>query len=516
MFTRFNPPPQINSNQSTEAIEQRFSLQHLRQIYQQLLTASQAISSENEDLVVEILYNIAEMVVYGDNKSELLFDFFCEKNMLSLFLDIMWTGRNGYNSTTPSSYTYANQSNNNQIHSMICPNKIHIQILQTLSILINSVKNDTSLYYLLSNNYINEIIVFPHDFDDDESLRDQFVSFMKSLSLRLNSQTVQFFFVEETGAFPLLSRAIDILRFSEPMVRIACQTTILNILTVSDPRSRSYALQDDLICKFLGEVVKILNSYYFSMVKISLEYLSLIQNETSRIRPSDIQAFTRLENSLDDITAAFEDWIYFMQDIVGLKIFKIRYMTISHIMSDFVYPTLLLAFMKLHECQSMESKEIFSLRASPWPSPTQQTTQTPDNDHSYLPDHYNNNYQNSSFSYGQAEALQINRTLLLDSHMENRTETTIPIDRYAVKEAHGILRNSGANSHHHNASESSDNGQRVEDDEKDICDRFTNIYLSDDEVYLRCSVSIYFLSQVSIPIYIHRSISNSSGLVILS
>ena len=114
------------------------------------------------------------MVVYGDSKSELLFDFFCEKNMLSLFLDIMrvQTG---------------------------CPSVVHIQILQTLSILINCVKNDTSLYYLLSKNYINEMIVYPHNFEEDEALRDQFVSFMKSLSLKLNIQTVQFFFNESTG-----------------------------------------------------------------------------------------------------------------------------------------------------------------------------------------------------------------------------------------------------------------------------------------------------------------------------
>lgn len=133
-----------------------------------------SVSTENEQLIVEVLRVIAEMVVYGDSKSELLFDFFCEKNMLSLFLDIMRV-ENG------------------------CPSIIHIQILQTLSILINCVKNDTSLYYLLSKNYINEMIVYPHNFEDDEALRDQFVSFMKSISLKLNTQTVQFFFDEATG-----------------------------------------------------------------------------------------------------------------------------------------------------------------------------------------------------------------------------------------------------------------------------------------------------------------------------
>jgi protein CLEC16A len=109
-----------------------------------------------------------------------------------------------------------------------------LQILQTLSILINNVRNETSLYYLLSNNYINEIIIYPHDFsnDDGEGLCDQFVSFLKTLSLKLNVQTVQFFFIECTGAFPLLNVAIELLHNNEVMVRTAAQATVLNVYQV--------------------------------------------------------------------------------------------------------------------------------------------------------------------------------------------------------------------------------------------------------------------------------------------
>ena len=114
------------------------------------------------------------------------------------------------------------------------------QILQTLSILINCVKNETSLYYLLSNNYINEIIIYPHDFSNDEGegLCDQFVSFLKTLSLKLNVQTVQFFFIERTGAFPLLSKAIELLHSNEPMVRTAAQATVLNVYQVKNDAKR--------------------------------------------------------------------------------------------------------------------------------------------------------------------------------------------------------------------------------------------------------------------------------------
>lgn len=38
------------------------------------------------------------------------------------------------------------------------PQVVQCQIIQTVAILVQNVQNETSLYYLLSNNYINEII----------------------------------------------------------------------------------------------------------------------------------------------------------------------------------------------------------------------------------------------------------------------------------------------------------------------------------------------------------------------
>ncbi len=70
---------------------------------------------------------------------------------------------------------------------------------------------------------------------------------MKSLSLKLDEKTVQFFFIEETGAFPLLEKAIDLLGAPEPMVRVAAQTTILNVYKVQDSRSREYALKEPIL-----------------------------------------------------------------------------------------------------------------------------------------------------------------------------------------------------------------------------------------------------------------------------
>jgi protein CLEC16A len=304
--------------------DNRFSIIELRKLHQQLVE-NKVVTDENQNLVIEILRVIAEMVVYGDNKSELLFDYFCEKNMLPLFLELMHT-ENG------------------------CPAAVHIQILQTLSILINCVRNDTSLYYLLSNNHINEIILFSHDFEHDEGLRDQFVAFMKSLSLKLNAQTVQFFFIEENCSFPMLSKAIELLNYNEPMVRISSQTTILNVYKVDDVRSREYALQDDVMLQLFIQVIKLMKSQYSAVVKHCSSYWKSCSEEV------DEAPLIKIENSLEDTMASIEDWFYYLQDVMDLGIVKLQTALVNQIITELFIPELLKPLEKFYELRCLKGE----------------------------------------------------------------------------------------------------------------------------------------------------------------
>ena len=49
--------------------------------------------------------------------------------------------------------------------------------------------------YLLSNNHVNSIIVHKFDFSDEEIMA-YYLSFLKTLSLKLNNHTVHFFYNE--------------------------------------------------------------------------------------------------------------------------------------------------------------------------------------------------------------------------------------------------------------------------------------------------------------------------------
>lgn len=118
-------------------------------------------------------------------------------------------------------------------------NSICIQLLQSLNILFENLTNNRAicefllipficLDYLLSQNHTNNIILHEFDFSDEEIV-GYYVAFLKSLSFRVNDDTINFFFDEATSSFPLYQKALELFYHSETMVRIAVRTITLNI-----------------------------------------------------------------------------------------------------------------------------------------------------------------------------------------------------------------------------------------------------------------------------------------------
>jgi protein CLEC16A len=107
--------------------------------------------------------------------------------------------------------------------------------------MVQNMTNETALFYLLSNNHVNEIIAYDFDFEYEE-LRDWYTSFLKTLSLRLNESTVQFFYNERANSFPLYIEGLKYVNHPEGMVRIAMRTLTLNVYRVEDDSMRRFVL----------------------------------------------------------------------------------------------------------------------------------------------------------------------------------------------------------------------------------------------------------------------------------
>ncbi|XXQ29692.1 FPL domain-containing protein [Plasmodiophora brassicae] len=277
---------------SSRKPREKYSLENLKYLYEELLSYPQ-IDDYNKETVVEILRSIAELMIWGDQHNDNVFYFFCEKNILSRFITIL------------------SQSRDRQVT---------VQILQTLSIMIQNFSRQTSMYYLLSNNHINDLIMIRFDFGDEEVIA-YYISFLKTLSLKLNRNTLQFFFNQAEGRFPLYSQAIQFFHHQEAMVRIAVRTLTLNVYKVDDPGLRQFILDKSAV------------PYFSNLVWFIRDQLGELDVLLRQSVP-DQHVMTRVLDVLID-------QFHYIMDILRLDICALSQVLVDQLLSHLIIPVLI-------------------------------------------------------------------------------------------------------------------------------------------------------------------------------
>jgi protein CLEC16A len=106
---------------------------------------------------------------------------------------------------------------------------INLQIIKSFSVLILNLTNTTTLYFIFSNNFINQIITNDYEKYDDDFL-SYYVNFLKSLSLKIDRTTIQFFFHKQINSFPLLQSSLKIYNHNDPMIKNVVRNIVLTVL----------------------------------------------------------------------------------------------------------------------------------------------------------------------------------------------------------------------------------------------------------------------------------------------
>ncbi|XP_054164084.1 protein CLEC16A homolog [Oppia nitens] len=276
------------------------SLEQLKYLFN-VMSRSQTVTEQNRTLLVETLRSVAEILIWGDQNDSTVFDFFLEKNMLSFFLKIM---------------------------KQKCGSYVCVQLLQTLNILFENIRNETSLYYLLSNNHVNSIIVHKFDFSDEEVMA-YYISFLKTLSLKLNPHTIHFFFNEHTNDFPLYTEAIKFFNHSEKMVRIAVRTLTLNVFKV-DEKSMLKFIKDCTAAPYFSNLVWFIGNNVIN-----------IDNCLVNDKLDGQQVLIRL----DDLVAEHLDHLHYLNDILLLEISNLNSVLVDHMLNRLLIPLYIYSMM---------------------------------------------------------------------------------------------------------------------------------------------------------------------------
>ncbi|XP_041133571.1 protein CLEC16A-like isoform X2 [Polyodon spathula] len=269
------------------------SLDHLKYMYH-VLTKNTTVTDHNRNLLVETIRSITEILIWGDQNDSSVFDFFLEKNMFAFFLNILRQKSGRY----------------------VC-----VQLLQTLNILFENISHETSLYYLLSNNHVNSIIVHKFDFSDEEIMA-YYISFLKTLSLKMNNHTVHFFYNEHSNDFALYTEAIKFFNHSESMVRIAVRTITLNVYKVSlDNQLMLHYIRDKTAVPYFSNLVWFIGSHV-------IELDNCVQTDEEH----------RNRGKLSDLVAEHLDHLHYLNDILIINCEFLNDVLTDHLLNRLFLP----------------------------------------------------------------------------------------------------------------------------------------------------------------------------------
>ncbi|XP_017410424.1 protein TRANSPARENT TESTA 9 isoform X8 [Vigna angularis] len=278
----------------------RFSLDQLRYLTDQL-TKVQIISEVNKGFVIEALRSIAELITYGDQHDPSYFEFFMEKQVMGEFIRVLKLTR------TVS---------------------VPLQLLQTVSIMVQNLKSEHAIYYMFSNEYINYLITYPFDFRNEELL-SYYISFLRAISGKLNKNTVSLLVKthgDEVVSFPLYVEAIRFAFHEESMVRTAVRAITLNV----------YHVGDDSVNRYITSTPH--KDYFANLVsffrKQSLDFNKLLSDTQLNPGPDSMSAIIA---ATDEI----EDNLYYFSDVVSAGIPDVGRLITDSIMMVLIFPLLL-------------------------------------------------------------------------------------------------------------------------------------------------------------------------------
>ncbi|KAK8468260.1 hypothetical protein PHAVU_007G269200 [Phaseolus vulgaris] len=202
----------LHSHTSSLSSLSSFSSFHLRRhVALSLAIHRSLLRSTLPELVMDLLQSVVEIVMYGDRQDPHIFECFMERQVLADFVHILKISQDS---------------------------KIEAPLLQYLSIMIQNMDSEHSIYYCFSNGYINKIISHPFKFDGGD-LAPYYVSFLRAISCKINRDTLCLLVNIQGDAvvsFPLYTEALRFAQHEEKMIHTAIRALVLNIYNVSDDK----------------------------------------------------------------------------------------------------------------------------------------------------------------------------------------------------------------------------------------------------------------------------------------
>ena len=286
----------MNEEIELKSIGKEVTSENLLEIYNQLkiLETDKKTAKKYKKQICELITLSLNYLLKSENSPD-VFDTFCSLNFMNEYIKL----------------------SDLNIYS------INLEIIKSFSFILINLQNQTKIYYILSGNLLNQIILKDYSSYDEEFF-SFYVSFLKSISLRIDLNTIQLFYRENNNTFPLIESVIKIYNHRDSMVRNVVRTVILNVLKIKYDKIEEHFCQLPSIS-------------YFQNISCHLRDICIKFNE-------EIINNGRFNDYFDDII----EELLFIDDIFHLNLKKVNFILLNSIFYYFILPIL---------CGSIVTKE---------------------------------------------------------------------------------------------------------------------------------------------------------------
>ena len=208
-------------------------------------------------------------------------------------------------------------------------------IFYALGILVHSVHSDEFLFYLLSHDCFNALILSPAVFSETSSQGDflpTYVSYLKTVALVLDQTNIVLVTDATNRTIPIYSRSLELLRLYgnalDSMLKSNLRTVILHVLSISEQCCRSICELESNVYELCTLCIQNFNDAYFQMA-----HHWRIKSEVG-----DVDDDFQLE--ISSILHRFEGDLLFFHDVHEIGIAPIQHQLLLLFLNDFLYVTL--------------------------------------------------------------------------------------------------------------------------------------------------------------------------------
>ena len=232
------------------------------------------------------------------------FDYFCKLNFLDIF--------------------------NNFFEKKI--ETITFRMLEMVSFLTTNIQNKELLEFIYSKKYptnipgqqmniIDKLISL--DTKKNEEYLTYQINFIKSLTLKMNIDSLNYFYDSNINQFPILTKSLSLYNYNDPLIRNVVKNIFLAIIKIEDNNLREFLISFPINLYYSNIIFQLKNT----IMKLCLIDLGEDQGQ---------KTFGKLQKEHDFIV----DTIFYIADLLSLNIEKINFVIINCLLNEIILPLL--------------------------------------------------------------------------------------------------------------------------------------------------------------------------------